>query len=98
MMLLTTPAILWPDSQVFYVTTEQIHAWTRGPRRNAAAALLALTAIHFTRVPALSQREQDRFRLPIDAILFMFAAWGVRALAQRWMPGAPGSREPAPQP
>ncbi len=73
-------------------------AWARWPRRNAAGALLALTAIYFTLVPALSQWEQDRFRLPIDAILFMFAAWGVRTLARRWMPGAPESLEPVPQP
>ena len=73
-------------------------AWARWPRRNAAGALLALTAIYFTAVPALSQWEQDRFRLPIDAILFMFAAWGVRALARQWTPAATESLEPAPQP
>lgn len=75
-----------------------LFAWTRWPRRNAAGALLALTAIYFTLVPALSQWEQDRFRLPIDAILFMFAAWGVRELARRWTPGPPESLEPARQP
>ena len=73
-------------------------AWMRWPKRNAAGALLALCAIYFTLVPALSQWAQDRFRLPVDAILFMFAAWGVREVARWWMAGASESRGPAPLP
>ena len=34
-----------------------------------------------TLVPAVTQVPQDRYRLPVDALLFMLAAWGVRFVA-----------------
>lgn len=57
--------------------------WLRWPRRNAAGALLIVTAVYFTLVPALSQWDQDRFRLPVDAVFFLFAVRGVQTLAER---------------
>ena len=51
--------------------------------RTAAPAVLlvVLTTGYFTLIPALSQWPQDRYRLPVDALLFMLAVWGVRAVA-----------------
>ena len=46
------------------------------PRPMGVTALLALTIAYFTLVPALTQYPQDRFRLPVDPLLFMFAAAG----------------------
>ena len=45
-------------------------------RPTGVTALLALTIAYFTLVPALTQHPQDRFRLPVDPLLFMFAAAG----------------------
>jgi hypothetical protein len=48
-------------------------------QRGGAAShgvLLALTIAYFTFLPAFAQSPQDRYRLPIDALLFMFAAFG----------------------
>lgn len=45
-----------------------------------AAVLIALTVMYFTLVPALTQWPQDRYRLPVDSLLFMFAAAGLAAL------------------
>ena len=47
----------------------------------APGALLLLTIACMTLVPAVSQYPLDRFRLPIDALLFLFAAGGLRYLA-----------------
>lgn len=48
---------------------------------------LAMTAIYFTLLPAITQSLQDRFRLPVDGLLFALAAFGlmslVRALLRR---------------
>lgn len=49
------------------------------PERLTAAVLLA-TVVYFTMVPALTQWPQDRYRLPIDTLLFMFAAAGIAAV------------------
>ncbi len=69
---------------VFALAVVGLLAWLRWPQRNAAGALLALAALYFTLIPALSQWDQDRFRLPVDAVFFMFAVWGARAIARRW--------------
>lgn len=60
-------------------------------RRNLTAALLAGTALYITAVPALTQVAQDRFRLPADGLIFLFAALGLAMLtgwaagvARRW--------------
>ena len=41
------------------------------------ALVLGLTIAYFTFVAAATQWPQDRYRLPVDALLFMFAAAGV---------------------
>lgn len=61
-----------------------IVAYVLGGSANAAGALVAMTIAYMTLVPAASQHPQDRFRLPIDCLLFMCAAYGVRAIARRW--------------
>jgi 4-amino-4-deoxy-L-arabinose transferase-like glycosyltransferase len=58
-----------------------------GLRTNPVGALLVATAAYYTLIPALSQWPQDRYRLPVDAILFMLAAHGARWLGRvvtRW--------------
>lgn len=64
-------------------------AWSyfRSTRRNTLGILLGVSVAYFTLVPAISQWPHDRFRLPVDALLFMFAAWGIRALAASWPAG-----------
>lgn len=47
----------------------------------ASGALLLVTIACMTLVPAVSQYPLDRFRLPIDALLFLFAAGGLRYVA-----------------
>lgn len=52
--------------------------WVLDGRRPAGVtALLALTIAYVTLVPAVTQWPQDRYRLPVDPLLFMFAAAGV---------------------
>ena len=51
-----------------------------------ATVLLGLTIVYFTAVPALTQWPQDRYRLPIDALLFLFAAQGLIALIRSALP------------
>jgi hypothetical protein len=51
-------------------------------RRNASGLLMALTIAYITATTALVEWPQDRYRLPVDALLFMFAAWGIAALGQ----------------
>ena len=51
-------------------------------RRNAAGLLLALAIGYMTLVPAMLEWPQDRYRLPVDAPLFMFAAWGLAAIVR----------------
>ena len=50
-------------------------------RRRRLSLCLALTIAYFTFLPAVAQSPQARYRLPIDALLFMFAAFG---LGQLW--------------
>lgn len=60
-----------------------VAAWWRGARREAVGAILILTAVYFTLVPAASQVAQDRFRLPVDGVFLLFAVWGARDLGVR---------------
>ncbi len=62
-----------------------VAGWLRWSGRNAVGALLIVTMLYFTLVPALTQWDQDRFRLPVDALFLAFAVWGLRTLAR---PGA----------
>lgn len=43
---------------------------------------LAATIVYFTLLPAITQSLQDRFRLPVDGLLFTFAAFGIAALVR----------------
>ncbi|HWI20647.1 MAG TPA: hypothetical protein VNT81_22985, partial [Vicinamibacterales bacterium] len=43
---------------------------------------LILTVVYFTLLPAITQSLQDRFRLPVDAVLFVLAAFGLAELAR----------------
>ena len=57
-------------------------AYLAVPQSGAGAALFFLmTAAYLTLVPALTQWPQDRFRLPVDGVLIVFALWGLRTLA-----------------
>lgn len=49
--------------------------------RSTGVVLIVLTVAYFTLVPAVTQFPQDRYRLPVDALLFMLAANGVRFVA-----------------
>lgn len=60
-------------------------------RRTPAGWLLALTIAYYTLIPAMLEWPQDRYRLPVDALLFMFAAWGLRAMF-----GLAGQRDSSP--
>lgn len=46
-------------------------------RRSAPLVLLALTIVYFTGLPAMLQWAEERSRLPIDPLLFMFAVSSV---------------------
>ena len=46
--------------------------------------LLTLTAAYFTFLPAAAQSPQDRYRVPIDALLFILAAFGLTTLVRRF--------------
>ncbi len=49
-------------------------------RRNVSGLFMAMLIGYITLIPAMLEWPQDRYRLPVDALLFLFAAWGVRAL------------------
>ncbi len=57
-------------------------AYAADRRRNAAGLLLALAIGYMTLVSAMLTWPQDRYRLPVDAPLFMFAAWGIAAIGR----------------
>ena len=49
------------------------------PRAKRAGMLLIAAIVYFSGVPALINWPEERFRLPIDALLFMFACVGAHA-------------------
>ena len=57
---------------IAYVAARPPHVMT--------GVLLGLVVAYFTFLPAFGQSPQDRYRLPIDALLFMFAALGLTRL------------------
>lgn len=57
-----------------------------------SVALLAAAVVFFSGVPALVQFPEERYRLPIDALLFMFAVFSVQAVASRIRRLAPPGR------
>jgi len=62
--------------------------WVRG-------AFLAAVTAYFTFLPAFAQSPQDRYRLPVDALLFMFAVFGAVQLVGRTRHEAPVPRPEA---
>lgn len=52
------------------------------PRDARRGLLLAGAIAYFTFLPAFAQSPQDRYRLPIDGLLFMFAVYGVLQLVR----------------
>ncbi|MEP7118517.1 MAG: hypothetical protein ABI880_13090, partial [Acidobacteriota bacterium] len=76
-----------PMSAVLGAAAIGLLALMARPRKRPGAVLAVLTIAYFTLVPAVTQVPQDRYRLPVDALLFMLAAWGVRFVAvQAWPP------------
>jgi hypothetical protein len=57
--------------------------WVRG-------LFLASVVEYFTFIPAFAQSPQDRYRLPIDGLLFMFAVFGLTRLIQQLRPTRTG--------
>jgi hypothetical protein len=51
------------------------------PPHVMAGVFLALVVAYFTFLPAFGQSPQDRYRVPVDALLFMFAVLGLTRLA-----------------
>jgi hypothetical protein len=49
-------------------------------RPRAAGWVLAMLIGYFTLVPALTNWPLDRYRVPVDPLLFLFAMWGARSL------------------
>lgn len=47
---------------------------------NITGVLIAVTAAYFTFLPAAAQSPQDRYRLPVDGLLFMLAVYGASQL------------------
>jgi hypothetical protein len=47
---------------------------------NITGLLIALTAAYMTFLPAAAQSPQDRYRVPVDGLLFMLGAFGVAQL------------------
>lgn len=59
-----------------------ILAYAARPQHRIRGILLALIIAYLTFLPAFAQAPQDRYRLPIDALLFMFAGVGIATLAR----------------
>lgn len=49
-------------------------------RHGITGACLALVIAYLTFLPAFAQAPQDRYRLPVDGLLFMFAGYGTTRL------------------
>lgn len=74
---------------VFVLALVGALAVARAPEPRLGAALLGLTILYTTLVPAVSQWPQDRYRLPVDGLLFLFAASGAAAIGRAVTPSVP---------
>lgn len=61
------------------------------PPHVMTGVLLGLVVAYFTFLPAFGQSPQDRYRLPVDALLFMFAALGLTRLVGH-LRGSPSAK------
>ncbi|HWP45624.1 MAG TPA: PA14 domain-containing protein [Candidatus Limnocylindrales bacterium] len=59
-----------------------IFYFSRRPDSRTYAILLLMTVGYFTLMPSVFNSPEDRYRLPIDALLFMFAVEGVYRLVR----------------
>ena len=66
--------------------------------RPASALVIVLTAAYMTFLPAAAQFPQDRYRVPVDGLLFMLAVWGAAQLIQHLFAVRPPSASSADQP
>ena len=66
-------------------------------RHRMAVLFLALVIAYFTFLPAFAQSPQDRYRLPVDALLLMFAACGVMRLIREIRPSSASATATARQ-
>jgi 4-amino-4-deoxy-L-arabinose transferase-like glycosyltransferase len=64
--------------------------------RTAPVVLLALTIVYFTGLPAMLQWAEERSRLPIDPLLFMFAVSSVASFIFHFSSSTPPPRRPSP--
>ncbi|MFM8532102.1 MAG: PA14 domain-containing protein [Acidimicrobiia bacterium] len=84
------PWVVWyfehlriPMRAVTVLAAFGVIASLRGSRQAVPLRLaLVMTAVYYTMLPAITQSLQDRFRLPVDGLLFAFAAFGLAALAR----------------
>ena len=61
------------------------------PPQLMSGVFLALVVGYFTFLPAFGQSPQDRYRLPVDALLFMLAVLGLTRLVRQVSPPAPAA-------
>lgn len=79
--------VIWPLALLGLVA---FLAAREGPAdRRAVGLMLAALAAYLTLVPALTQWPVDRYRLPADAVLFLFAARGAAEVMALWGAAAP---------
>ena len=64
-------------------------AYVARPQPPHPRRLPALIIAYLTFLPAFAQAPQDRYRLPIDALLFMFAGVGVATVARALLSPVP---------
>jgi len=85
-----------PITLVFALALFGMVAHLAGGARVGPGLLMALVIAYLTFLPAFAQSPQDRYRLPIDGLLFTFAAAGVAAVWSRsFRRDEPDRRDPA---
>lgn len=78
--------VRWPMVPIALLALAGAVAALAGGATLAPGALVLVTVVCMTAVPAVSQYPHDRFRLPVDALLFVLAAGGLRRAAVMLVP------------
>lgn len=78
--------VRWPMVPIALLALVGGVAALTGGATLAPGALVLVTVVCMTAVPAVSQFPHDRFRLPVDALLFALAAGGLRRVAAMLAP------------